>query len=339
MRLLLLSDTHGNLSIIDDLAREVRADAVVHAGDFGFYDRESVGRLSARELRLRVLHSDLRDDVKKQAHGLELPALKRLVEVEAPLSELPAYLDGARSFEVPVYAVWGNHEDRTVVERLSAGELRAGNLHLLAPHGPWRVGPFRLFGLGGNLLVGRKLFDRLIAGGAGKIWATLSEVGALLDAVEAEEPEPDEVRVLVTHVSPGKEPLVGRLGVWLRAHFLVSGHMGSPYCAVWNEFTIREPDDAQAWLDRDVERVMASWAKAAPRVRDPKARRLIERGLELLGDLPGEPVKRGRGRVEPPWFRDSFCINLPDAGQGHAVLSYEDGRVALETRSSGRRPS
>ncbi len=35
MRLLLLSDTHGMLGIINDLAAHVRADAVIHAGDFG----------------------------------------------------------------------------------------------------------------------------------------------------------------------------------------------------------------------------------------------------------------------------------------------------------------
>ncbi|NOY68104.1 MAG: hypothetical protein GXP53_01230 [Deltaproteobacteria bacterium] len=33
MRLLLISDTHGKLGIINELARHVRADAVIHAGD------------------------------------------------------------------------------------------------------------------------------------------------------------------------------------------------------------------------------------------------------------------------------------------------------------------
>ena len=36
MRLLLISDTHGKLKIINDLAAQVNADAVIHAGDFGF---------------------------------------------------------------------------------------------------------------------------------------------------------------------------------------------------------------------------------------------------------------------------------------------------------------
>jgi hypothetical protein len=54
MRLLLISDTHGRLGIIDAPASHVRADVVIHAGDFGFYDDGSYGRLSARELRLLV---------------------------------------------------------------------------------------------------------------------------------------------------------------------------------------------------------------------------------------------------------------------------------------------
>ena len=44
MRFLLLSDTHGKLGIINDLAADVRADAVIHAGDFGFYDSSTPSR-------------------------------------------------------------------------------------------------------------------------------------------------------------------------------------------------------------------------------------------------------------------------------------------------------
>jgi predicted phosphodiesterase len=59
MRFLLISDTPGKLGIINELARHVRADAVVHAGDFEFFDQGSVERLSDRELKLHAAHSDL----------------------------------------------------------------------------------------------------------------------------------------------------------------------------------------------------------------------------------------------------------------------------------------
>jgi Icc-related predicted phosphoesterase len=59
MRLLLISDTHGKLDIINELLAQTQADAVIPAGDLGFYDEDSFERLSDRELRLHVIHSDL----------------------------------------------------------------------------------------------------------------------------------------------------------------------------------------------------------------------------------------------------------------------------------------
>ena len=37
-RILLISDTHGNLDIINQLVAQTHADMAIHAGDFGFYD-------------------------------------------------------------------------------------------------------------------------------------------------------------------------------------------------------------------------------------------------------------------------------------------------------------
>ena len=51
MRFLLISDTHGKLGIINELVAETQTDAVIHAGDFGFYDDDSYERLSEEELR------------------------------------------------------------------------------------------------------------------------------------------------------------------------------------------------------------------------------------------------------------------------------------------------
>lgn len=70
LRLLLLSDTHGRLDVIHELVEATRADAVVHAGDFGLYDGDSVARLSRRELNLRVVHSGLPDEEKRRVRAL-----------------------------------------------------------------------------------------------------------------------------------------------------------------------------------------------------------------------------------------------------------------------------
>src|SRR5262245_46334245 len=111
MRLLLLSDTHGHLESIDRLARETRADAGVHAGDFGFYDDDSTDRLESRELFLRVVHSDLPPKTKTEAKKLKGAALRDFIRAKLPLSDLGAWLREGRGFALPTFAVWGNHED------------------------------------------------------------------------------------------------------------------------------------------------------------------------------------------------------------------------------------
>lgn len=54
--------------IINEKVSQTNADMVIHAGDFGFYDDQSVYRLSPRELRLSVSHSPVwrQYDVDKQ---------------------------------------------------------------------------------------------------------------------------------------------------------------------------------------------------------------------------------------------------------------------------------
>ncbi|MDR3441470.1 MAG: metallophosphoesterase family protein [Legionella sp.] len=103
-RILLLSDTHGNLDIINQLVAQTNADMVIHAGDFGFYDDESVYRLSPRELRLLVVHSPLwrQYDVDKQT---EREQLIEIVKEEKLLGDFPDSIAGVKQFSVPVYAV------------------------------------------------------------------------------------------------------------------------------------------------------------------------------------------------------------------------------------------
>lgn len=306
MRLLLLSDTHGHLDSIDGLARSVRADAIIHAGDFGFYDDASVDRLESRELFLRIIHSDLPADVKAQAKKRKGAALREFIRSKLPLSDLGAWLREGRGFSLPTFAVWGNHEDGAVVADLLAGRRSVPNLTLIA-HA--QHGPVRLFGLGGNVLPHVLDDDAPLEGGRGKIRATAEQIATLLD--HATPREPGELRVLVTHVSPGKVPIVGLLAAALDVDITISGHMGSPYTVVWDDFCVRELDEAH--------RRLTAAADALP--------------------------ERLRARLQPPrelreharWYRGTFNVNLPDAPDGHAVLELRDGRVRLETCSEGLR--
>jgi len=91
MRFLLISDTHDRPCL-----RHLQAGAVIHGGGFGFYDDGSYERLSARELRLQVVHSDLSRSDKERI--LDLPPDERIVAAREilPLSEFPAYIEGRR---------------------------------------------------------------------------------------------------------------------------------------------------------------------------------------------------------------------------------------------------
>ena len=115
-KILLISDTHGNLDIINEKATQTNADFVIHAGDFGFYDKESISRLSPRELRLLVTHSPVwrQYNVDKQT---KRETLIEIVKTHRLLGDFPDYISGKKQFVIPVYAVWGNHEDVQVLKR------------------------------------------------------------------------------------------------------------------------------------------------------------------------------------------------------------------------------
>ncbi len=324
-RFLLISDTHGQLGIINELAVRNRVDAVIHAGDFGFYDDESYERLSDRELRLHVAHSDLPQTEKGRI--LDLPRQERIVAAKAArlLGEFQSYIDGHETFCVPVYAVWGNHEDRDVVKRVFRRDIGVGNLHVLHHHRTHRVGEALIYGLGGNLLAGSKMLQKPIAGGGGKIWNTLSQYVDLVRMVDNEADQAG-VRVFVSHVSPGKEPFVELVGARTRADFTVSGHMGAPTCMVWNPFAIDSVEESIERLHDGLESIRHACLNAAGQDAT-----VIEDALSFIGRLLEETVPMGRGAKAPRWYPRMTHINLPDAHIGYAILEITDGRAKVQT--------
>lgn len=325
MRFLLISDTHGRLAVIDELADRVRADAVIHAGDFGFFDDRSFERLSDRELRLHIAHSDLTRIEKDRILTLSRDAMIKTAREHRLLGAFQSFLDGVESFRVPVYAVWGNHEDRAVVERLFRGEVTVDNLHILHHRQGYRVGPALAYGLGGNVLPGSKMMQRSIAGGGGKIWSTISQYSDLVKTVEGDA-DSARVRIFVSHVSPGKEPFVELIGARTGADFTVSGHMGAPASMVWNPFavsTVEEAEkrlwdgfDAMKRLCLDTAEKDASW---------------VAEILDFIGRVPEDTIDLGRGVKAPRWYRRMTHINLPDAHVGYAVLDIDETGSKLQT--------
>lgn len=319
LKILLISDTHGNLDLINEKVRLTKANMVIHAGDFGFYTRESIRYLSPRELRLLVVHSPVIQhyEIDKQTSR---ETLIEIVERHRLLGDFEDYLNGQKEFEVPVYAVWGNHEDLRCIRQLRS-DNPVKNLHLLDENNFYNIqdgqeSAFNLFGIGGNFLVSKKLFDQSMGGQGGKVWSTLHQFGALYQRLKKK----SSPSIFVSHVSPGKEPLL----VKLMAHYLpniwISGHMGAPYHCVWNEFTIREFHETKQLLETAInslnefsqhERLLTDEAKIA---------------YELLKkELP----------QENQWFKKTWYINLTDAKDGYALMHVENGAFGLETISNG----
>lgn len=317
-RILLISDTHGNLDIINEKVAETNADMVIHAGDFGFYDDQSIHRLSPRELRLLISHSPVWRQYKVDKQTTRETFIE-IVKKHKLLGDFPDYISGEKQFSAPVYAVWGNHEDVQVLKQLST-EQRIDNLHLLDEHHFYQFCQedeleFSLFGLGGNFLVSKKLFDQPIAGSGGKIWSTLHQFGALYKQIKNK----DKPSIFVSHVSPGKEPLLVRLMTHFMPNFWISGHMGAPFTCTWNQFTIREMNESLNWLEADVEFIEEQYQQG----------KLTEEA-SLAYELIKQPLA-----PDDSWFKKMWNINLPDIQDGHALLIVKDNQFSLETYSHG----
>ena len=325
MRFLLISDTHGKLGVIDELTARVHAGVVIHAGDFGFFDDESFDRLSDRELRLHIVHSDLPRAAKDRILALSRNDMIGAARDRRLLGAFQSFLDGVESFHVPVYAVWGNHEDRVVVERLFRREVTVDNLHILHHRQGYRVGPAFVYGLGGNLLPGSKMMQRPLAGGRGRIWTTLSQYADLVETVE-KNAGPDGIRIFVSHVSPGKEPFVELIGVRTGADFTVSGHMGTPTSMVWNPFAISTVEEGEERIRSGLDAV----EKACLAVAKSNAAWVAET-LAFIGRVPNDAIDLGRGVKLPRWYRRMTHINLPDAHVGYAILDIDQTGSKLQT--------
>ena len=319
LKVLLISDTHGNLDIINETVRAVSADMVIHAGDFGFYTEDSIPRLSPRELRLLVVHSPLRDqyNVDKQTPREELVPI---IVKHNLLGDFSDYLSGKKKFLVPVYAVWGNHEDLAIVEQLRSS-LTIENLQILDENNFHEIFDdndlaFKLFGIGGNFIVSKKLFDQPIGGNAGKVWSTLHQFGALYKKLEHK----SRPSIFVSHVSPGKEPLLARLISHFFPNIWLSGHMGAPYTCVWNEFTIREFSETKQYLESAVEQLNNLGE--------------YEALLSDEGKLAFEVLQRPLP-PEKNWYKKTWNFNLPDAKDGYAILEVDAGKFSLHTVSKG----
>ncbi|KAL4729110.1 hypothetical protein ACLX1H_003518 [Fusarium chlamydosporum] len=361
LRVLCIADVRGNLRSLNELAKQARADHIIHTGDFGFYDDTSLERIAEKTLKHVAQYSPLISEPVKKAiqQGGPGPVKNRFSPNELPLSELPLLISGEVKLDVPVYTVWGACEDVRVLEKFRTGEYKVPNLHIIdeARSMLLEVGgvKLRLLGLGGAVVM-HKLFDNgegrtTIAGGQGTMWTTLLQMGELVDTAHRVY-DPTETRIFVTHASPAREGILNQLSVTLKADFSISAGLHFRYGSSYNEFSVNPTLDhyrgklaASKASFNDVWETVKS--EVEPAIQQNEAQQnLLKNALQIVEKMPttaaggnpfGGPVagQASLGQVDESAFKNMWNFNLADAAFGYLVLEIQDGRIGTEMRAQG----
>ncbi|EMD41185.1 hypothetical protein CERSUDRAFT_111736 [Gelatoporia subvermispora B] len=350
-RLLCIADIRGRLSSLNDLAREANAAAIIHTGDFGFFEASSLDRINDRTLRHLTMYSPLIPTAQRN-HLLapENPAsvIRSTVTISL-LSEFPLLLSGQIKLQVPVYTVWGACEDVLVLEKFRAGTYDVPNLHVLdeATTRCLDLGgvKLRLLGLGGAL-VPHKMFDNgdgsaTIAGGQGTMWTTALQIGELVDTAQRVF-DATETRLLVTHASPGREGIINQLSLVLKADLTISAGLHFRYASSYNEFSVQADFDGLRHKllvgKESFDKVWENVKSQVDAVIDDHQRVLLDKALSVIERIPAgstQPGPNGQGPIEEPSWKNCWNWNLCDAAYGSLVLDIKDGRVSAELKSQG----
>lgn len=348
VRILLVAEVRGELSKLNRLAEEEKADCIVHTGNFGFFDEESARRISSRTLRHIASFSPLIDPTTLPADNADL---KRTLGATG-LSELPSFLSGKSTLNVPVYTIYGASEDLAVVEKFRNGTYSVPNLHIVDESATHRIETgsgvnVRVMGLGGNLLLHR-FFDNgdgasTIAGTYGLMWTTALQMGQLIQTVHKNF-SPQEVRLFVCHPCPSREGLLAQLALSLRADFTVSSGLHFIYGSSFNEFSTGPTFD---YFRGKLAAARAAFMDVWDTVRDqvmplvegePKQKQLLQNCLDVIERMPTSSTGGGSSSANEyllTAFRSMWNFNLCDAQYGTTLLNVVDGKFSVESKSEG----
>ncbi|ESK87966.1 ser thr protein phosphatase [Moniliophthora roreri MCA 2997] len=356
-RILCIADIRGNLSSLNDLARDANAAAIIHTGDFGFFESSSLDRINDRTLRHLAMYSPLippnqRTHLLQQENAPQ--HIRQSISISL-LSEFPLLLSNQIKLDFPVYTVWGACEDVQILEKFRMGTYSIPNLFILdeaqtGTHLLHIAGlKLRLFGLGGAL-VPHKMFDNgdasaTIAGGQGTMWTTALQIGQLVDTAQRAF-DPSETRLLVSHASPGREGIIAQLALVLKADLTISAGLHFRYASSYNEFSVSS--DYEGFRHKlttgkeQFDKVWESVKSQVDAVIDEHQRILLDKALYVVERVPpslGSTVTTAQGaqiqaQDEPAW-KNTWNWNLCDAAYGCLVLDVKEGRVSAELKSQG----
>lgn len=176
-KILCVSEIRGLLSKLNLLARKHSASVIIHTGNFGFFDSDSISKIHESYLRHIVAFSPfISEDIKSKVNQLskindngdvneEERKVLNYVKNEK-LSELDLFLNGTLKFDVPVYAIHGMIEDNSVINKFKLGIYKVNNLYLIDENTVHDINAtdgnknfnITLFGLGGALNISKLFF-------------------------------------------------------------------------------------------------------------------------------------------------------------------------------------
>ncbi|MBO4631836.1 MAG: metallophosphoesterase, partial [Lentisphaeria bacterium] len=145
MKILFISDTHGDIDAINRIAGLHGVEYCFHTGDICCFDEETIPCFTDKELRQMIAHSSAASCIDENTMR------DRLEEIAAEhhvYGNFHQYLDGEKKFDIPVFAVRGNREDAAVIEKMRDNPVP--NFTILDGQGPVFIRNFAFFGLGGT---------------------------------------------------------------------------------------------------------------------------------------------------------------------------------------------
>lgn len=267
LRLVAVSDIHGNWDALDDIAAEHRLSAIIHTGNFGFWNHGTVQRAvdvsylkqivaflhvlpQAKVIALNNLSTITPHPLKSDVLSKDTPRASvehnfrdALLNRES-ISHMDKYISGEKRLPCPVYTIVGPLDDPDIVEKFISGEFHVPNLHLVAYDKTYTLkvlddGPVvHLYGLGGNVKV-HSLFDNGCVGGSlcgkpGDLWITLAQVAELYLNTQKLTPSLLAVKIFVSHSPVIKTPLLEHLAVITGADITVSQGLHFKYPVLGN---------------------------------------------------------------------------------------------------------